>query len=219
MNVETVRPSLTKVFFMCLILKVISLVSIVFTEFSLKFFNIKLHNSSINLLQNHLNFYHGLILVLVGPFFEEIVFRLGIVFSKVNFAILVMANFYFIQHLVLKKDLYEVDFENFEYVLLSFIIYVVTFKLLSNKNNYFKTKIFWEKHSKAIFYLFIIYFGFVHIFNFEIDWKLLKFIPIIVLPQITTGFFFAHNRLKYGFWLVFILHSFLNFSFFIFQIH
>ncbi|WKK85248.2 CPBP family glutamic-type intramembrane protease [Marivirga arenosa] len=74
-----------------------------------------------------------------------------------------------------------------------------------------RVKNFWLKHFRIFFYLFVIAFGFVHIFNFQeksiLIWILL---PLLVAPQIIGGTILGYLRIKLGFGWAFLHHAIYN---------
>lgn len=70
---------------------------------------------------------------------------------------------------------------------------------------------FGKKSFKIGFYVLAILFGYIHLFNFEIDNPILLFSPILVLPQILGGLSLGYIRTKFGLqWSIF-LHAAFNF--------
>jgi len=68
----------------------------------------------------------------------------------------------------------------------------------------------WYKLYPFIFYFSAVLFGFVHIFNFEVDLKMLLLFPIITAPQIFVGIFAAYLRINYSLIWGFLLHALHN---------
>jgi len=72
-------------------------------------------------------------------------------------------------------------------------------------------KNFWFKNYTVFFYLFILAFGIVHIFNFKDESvSILLLSPILVLPQIIGGTVIAYLRLNLGFFWGFLQHAIFN---------
>lgn len=53
-------------------------------------------------------------------------------------------------------------------------------------------------------------FGFIHIFNYQLDASNMKFIILITSPQIFLGFVLANIRLRFGFWYGVFFHALSN---------
>jgi hypothetical protein len=72
-------------------------------------------------------------------------------------------------------------------------------------------KNFWFKYYTVFFYLFIIAFGAVHIFNYKDETLgILLLSPILVLPQIIGGTVMAYLRMNLGFFWSFLQHAIFN---------
>lgn len=69
----------------------------------------------------------------------------------------------------------------------------------------------YEKWIGWFFYGSAIVFGLIHIPNYQlINESSLLLAPLLVLPQILLGIFFAFVRLRYGFWWCIFTHAFHN---------
>ena len=60
------------------------------------------------------------------------------------------------------------------------------------------------------FYLSIIGFGFIHIFNFEAYENALWMAPLLILPQLITGLFLGFVRVRMGFLYGVLFHALFN---------
>lgn len=70
---------------------------------------------------------------------------------------------------------------------------------------------FWFKYYTVFFYLFILAFGAVHIFNYKDESiGILLLTPILVLPQIIGGTIMAYLRMNLGFFWGFLQHAIFN---------
>lgn len=78
-----------------------------------------------------------------------------------------------------------------------------------------KMKEFWKSKYAFTFYFSAVLFGFVHIFNFDLDLNKLLLFPIITLPQVMVGLFAGYLRVKYNLVWGFFLHATHNFLLFI----
>ena len=61
-----------------------------------------------------------------------------------------------------------------------------------------------------VFYLMILLFGLIHIFNYETYEKVIWFAPILVLPQLAGGVFLSFVRIKMGLWYSILIHALFN---------
>jgi membrane protease YdiL (CAAX protease family) len=157
--------------------------------------------------QSHKNIiaYPFYIMIFIGPFTEEILFRLGLKLTKFNISIFIGSIFY----LLLGGKTINFDIQNqflIYYIVISFIISVISYL-------YFPSKIldFLNKKKNWLITISIFLFGLLHILNIKIlHWQLLFLYPFFVLPQIIMGYFITNLRLKYGFVWGFFLHAFFN---------
>lgn len=63
---------------------------------------------------------------------------------------------------------------------------------------------------KIAFYVFALAFGYIHLFNYQIDAQILIFSPLLVAPQIILGLIFGYIRIRLGFLWAVAIHAFYN---------
>lgn len=133
--------------------------------------NLDLDNHAVSDLTNKFGLFMILLLGgIIGPFIEEIIFRLPLNYKR-----------------------------NYLFKLVGFVIGKKT------------VRNFWLKHYTVFFYLFIIAFGAVHIFNYKDEaLGILLLSPILVLPQIIGGTIMAYLRMNLGFFWSFFQHAIFN---------
>lgn len=68
----------------------------------------------------------------------------------------------------------------------------------------------WNNKYPYIFYFSALLFGFIHIFNFHVDYRILLLFPILTSAQISTGVLCAYLRLKYNLFWGYFLHALHN---------
>ena len=73
-----------------------------------------------------------------------------------------------------------------------------------------RIKKIWYKQYIYIFYFSAVLFGFVHVFNFNFDYKMLLLFPILTAPQIFTGIFVGYLRVRYNLIWGYFLHAIHN---------
>jgi len=61
-----------------------------------------------------------------------------------------------------------------------------------------------------IFYGFALAFGYIHIFNYELNTTILLLSPILVAPQIILGFFLGYIRVRFGLLYAILFHAVYN---------
>ena len=150
--------------------------------------------------------YSVLMILLVGPFFEEVLFRLPLTFTKLGIGI----AFSLVIYRLLADDFFIFFYnEPMQYLkvlapLLSFfsIAYFLPAGIL---------EIIKRKYFPFLFYFSAVCFALVHITNFApYNTEIPFFYPIFVLPQFLMGIFIGYTRIRYGFLYGLILHSLIN---------
>ncbi len=63
---------------------------------------------------------------------------------------------------------------------------------------------------KIAFYSLAILFGYVHLFNYQVDTRILLFSPILVAPQMILGLIFGFVRIRLGFFWAVAMHAVYN---------
>jgi membrane protease YdiL (CAAX protease family) len=152
-------------------------------------------------LKEHLWIYFILIVIL-SPIIEEVIFRLSLVFDPIYFALSTSTLIAVIIYKVSNSILFIISF-----FLLFFIInrLALIFRL--------GFLLFWKKNTKYIFYLFSLLFGLVHISNYQFFEVSQYFIvPILIFPQLAIGFLLSFTRLYYenGFFVCILFHILMN---------
>lgn len=147
--------------------------------------------------------------VVIGPFLEEVIFRLPMRFRLkyiiIGFVLLLLyCTFSIVEVLrdisIIKGSAIGAIF----FTILLLGIYLIT---------RFKEQIAkcWHQNFRYVFYGYSILFGFVHIFNFEeVSLQLLLLSPLITLPQLLLGFGMGYVRIRFGFWYGYLFHALNN---------
>lgn len=63
---------------------------------------------------------------------------------------------------------------------------------------------------RYIYYTLALTFGYVHLFNYQIDTQILLFSPILVAPQIVLGLIFGFVRVRFGLPWAILMHGCYN---------
>lgn len=146
-----------------------------------------------------------LLICLIGPFLEELIFRLPLNLKKWSIAL----SLSILAFSLSGKGIYSSDFSSIETLLrLAFAIacfwglmlVLPDSILLKLKNKYFA----WYFNGVALL------FGLIHIDNYKMPMSLLPLMPIFVVPQIIMGFLLGGTRMKYGFAWGLVLHCLIN---------
>ena len=140
--------------------------------------------------------------VLIGPVFEEVLFRLLLRFTKRNliifFAVLGALSLYYIFQLKVKAV-----------IILSLIMLIIVVFLQFYSRR--KIELFISSNFKYFFYFTAISFGLLHAFNFTGNISLIiTFSLIIGGPQIIAGLILGFIRMKYGIVYSILFHMMIN---------
>lgn len=76
-----------------------------------------------------------------------------------------------------------------------------------------KKRGWWDRKYPIIFYTLALAFALMHLMNYEIDWRVLLFSPILLGAQFILGSLAGFLRVRYGFWWAFFLHALHNLLF------
>jgi len=152
-------------------------------------------------LKNHLWLYFLLVAILI-PVIEEIIFRLSLIFTPRNIALSVSV----VIAIIIKK---------FSNIFISSISFALLFILIYRLTDFYKLDLisFWRRNIKYIFYFLAISFGLLHMTNYKYT-EVSQYIigPILVFPQLAIGFIISFARIYYkkGFQIGIITHIILN---------
>lgn len=156
--------------------------------------------------------------VVIGPFLEEVIFRLPMRFRikyiSIGFVLLLLyCTFSIVEVLGDISIAKGISISGVFLAILAGGIYVIT---------RFKERIakYWHQNFIYVFYGYSILFGFVHIFNFDtVSLRLLLLSPLITLPQLILGVGMGYVRIRFGFWYGYLFHALNNgFAFTVFYI-
>lgn len=166
-------------------------------------------NQKLNELYGHYTF---LIVVIIGPFLEEIIFRLPLNLKRFSIALSVC----FVTYRFCGGSFTHFNTNNpygYLLIILSAILFIVTIKWIPNKwIDFIK-----ERYFAHFFYLSALIFAFVHITNFApYNYNVLLLYPLFTLPQLIMGITIGYTRLNYGFVAGWFLHGLINLPFALF---
>lgn len=166
----------------------------------------EIRNSNIK-IKNMFGRYSLVVIVIIIPFIEELIFRLPLNLKKSGIAISISVLYLrfsgnFLTHVL---DLRKM--EDLVKIFISLLIFFLLMNLLNQK----KLDLIKDKYFKQYFYFIAISFGLIHIINFhQINYFLFFLYPIYVLPQFFMGLFIGNIRIKYGFIWGWALHALIN---------
>lgn len=148
-----------------------------------------------------------LIVVIVGPLFEEILFRLNLVVSRINWAIFVTVLI-----IILIKIIFFQSGEFYVYLGVIPLFPLIHYFILITDNPFKQIEQFVKSNFKYVFHMLAITFGMFHLFNYEaVYWWMILLFPIITGPYIVTGYVLGYTRMRYGFSNGWLIHSSINF--------
>ncbi len=148
--------------------------------------------------------------VVVGPFLEEVAFRLGMRFRLRNVLIGVVA---FVSYVATATSPAVKRFGGeygMVYLYAIAFLTTVSFVVLCLKYRE-KMEYYWTSNFSFIFYLFSVCFALIHIANFEeFPLRVIVLVPIIILPQLILGLGMGYLRMRFGFWQGYLFHALNN---------
>ncbi|MFP8894375.1 MULTISPECIES: CPBP family glutamic-type intramembrane protease [Chryseobacterium] len=148
--------------------------------------------------------------VFLGPLLEEVIFRLWIVYNKINISFsatyLLLWLFGTLFHVYWFKTLTSILL----FALIFSLTFTVLFFLLKKYENQ-KLINFWQKNQKALIIISCILFTVIHIGNYIDNNNSIAYYFITFAPQISFGFILCYIRIRMGFGASVATHSINNF--------
>lgn len=145
-----------------------------------------------------------LFICIVGPVFEEVIFRLPLSFKKRQVAIAAgvgvfyLGGTFFHPTVLMLKIVIEVA--------IALLITFISFKFVPDAPLNIS-----QRRRQQFIVLSICLFGLMHISNYKpLDWPLLWLYPIFVIPQLLIGWGITYVRFKHGFVWGIALHCLVN---------
>lgn len=156
-------------------------------------------------VQERFGQYTFLIIVLIGPFFEEILFRLPLKLEKLGIALSTSIIIY----RLLVERFFAFEFNNpYSYgnVAIAIIAFLLVLKFFPDS-----WLIMIKRKYSYYFYFVAIAFALAHVSNFApYNSSVLLFYPLFTLPQFLMGLSIGFVRMEYGFFYGVALHSLIN---------
>jgi hypothetical protein len=160
-------------------------------------------------------------LVILGPFYEELSFRLFLNPKKLS----VLVGLFFFTTFLLQViiSLGVIFFYNsyifslavfspLFYLAIIFVLFITFFMVFFVVPSS-AIEPFFSKHLKILLYISAILFGVVHVSNYTNVGSLWWITLLLILPQLLVGFVLPFIRLKFGFWWSVFAHGLYNFIF------
>lgn len=148
--------------------------------------------------------------VLLGPLLEEVLFRLWLVYNKINVSITIAYLILWINGLIFHIHWFYTT-KLVIYFILLFIFLFTLFFFLLKKYEGEKLINFWRKNQKIFIIISCFLFGALHIGNYAVTSNLIMYSFITFAPQIFSGFILCYLRVRLGFEAGFVAHSVNNF--------
>jgi hypothetical protein len=163
------------------------------------------------------------ILFLFAPVSEELIWRLPLRYTEVNLTIsALLVTLFTVRRLLLKSEIFSLITRWLWSALFAILVAPVVFVLLRTEPVSRLASRIWQDHFRSVVYVSCFAFGLLHISNFRFttltsETSLLA--PLLVLPQMISGFVFAFARMRLGMISCIVLHAATNLlAFWLFQI-
>jgi len=158
-------------------------------------------------------------LILLVSTIEELIFRLPLRYTAINLTISALLFALFaIRNLLFRFGIFGVATFTERWLwsgVLAIVIASLVFVLLRAERVKRIISRIWLHHFRAVLYFSCVVFGLVHVYNFRsITVASLFLAPLLVLPQIISGFIFAFARMRLGMIWCIVLHIAHNVLFF-----
>ena len=150
-----------------------------------------------------INLRSSIIAILIAPIIEELIFRLPLRFSKVN----IITSFCLVIFLILNKLNFYLAL-SISIVLLGFLLLRINegSDIIKRADNFFTRYFFW------IFYFQVFLFGFLHLINFNLDFRYFYLFPFFIIGYILIGCYLGYIRVRYnlGIYICIVTHMVIN---------
>lgn len=156
-------------------------------------------------------------IVVLGPLFEELSFRLFFSNKKPIFFTGLIFFWFFLTNLILEFTVrnFNLDLEKNIWILQLFLASVIFVIILVSVSNLIisqnQLKDFLEKNFNWFFYTISIVFTLIHITNYLNLNQVFLLLPLLILPQLLLSFVFGFLRLEFNFLTAVLAHSVYNF--------
>ncbi|WP_299315960.1 hypothetical protein [uncultured Aquimarina sp.] len=145
-----------------------------------------------------------LVFLLVGgvilPFIEEVAFRLSLRFKPIYLVLSSSVLCYYILTKFLFHTKISVIDESFSTRIVISIFLGVAFYLVINIKSVNEKLIkFWSVHFRNIYYISCIFFAWIHLSKYELNWYNILLLPILTLPQLMSALIYGYIRISFGF--------------------
>jgi hypothetical protein len=155
-----------------------------------------------------------MLLLLAGvvmPLFEEIGFRLSLVFRPIYLAMTAsVLAYYFLTKVVYGTKISMAD-ESFGIrVGVSVALGILVFVAINRRAVEERMAAFWSAHVRTIYYASCVVFAWMHITKYEVTLATVLLLPILTLPQLFSAIIYGYTRVAFGFGYPLLLHMTMN---------
>jgi hypothetical protein len=145
-----------------------------------------------------------LIFLLVGgvilPFVEEVAFRLSLRFKPIYLALSSSVLCYnILTKFVFHTKISAIDESFLVRIIISFFLGIVLYSVINIKSLSEKLIKFWNIHFRSIYYISCVFFAWMHISKYELNWTNILLLPILTLPQLMSALIYGYIRVSFGF--------------------
>ena len=194
---------------------VLSYIIIVLVLLLLKILNFNVDN--VNSLKNQANsylLYNVILIVFIGPFVEETIFRLWHSFKKRQIFFSLFTVIYCgLTKVILphNHDIFigKIQSDYFEYPVLKIVLSLLVAASVFLLND-LRLKIIAKKYGKSLILISISIFALLHLTNIRCDWYLYPFLICMCIPQFIMGVSITNIRLNIGFVWGLLFHCAIN---------
>ena len=186
---------------MFLIILLIDLITVVIIVTPLKYFNLfpalkEISFTPINILK----------ITLILPIIEELIFRLPLKITNIN----IITSISVITFIILNKWCFTKYYFAIAGSCLMFLFLYIGIR--KNINFLYRSTTFLKEHFREFFYVQALLFGFLHLANYNLDFKYIYLFPLVVFGYIISGIFWGYLRVRYssGIYLCIVSHIAVN---------
>ncbi len=158
---------------------------------------------------------------IIAPIVEELAFRVHLKISPARLAFFIVIQLIFIfisiaSYIPILTNLLSIITGNIGFILATIISLILLLIILTFLFRYLLRKLrsvnrtLLSKLYFLIFYLSAIYFGLIHIWNYEGFLSYWYIVIIMITPQVVAGIFMGYVRVQYGLLWSIIFHSIYN---------
>jgi len=128
------------------------------------------------------------LIIIIVPLIEELIFRFYLKYRawviNLIFPLIIMGlSFYLLSTII---------------AIITIVIFFVLLVVFNQKITFY-LKQFWDRKFNIIFYISVVLFAIMHVFNYNISVSVILLAPLLVLPQFIGGILIGYLRVKAGF--------------------